>query len=322
MARNIWVLAEQWRGKISDAAFEVLALGRELSDGAGAPLQAILLGDKVKGLTGMMGAADSVVVVEHPSLAHSNPESYGEVLRQLAQRQEPLAVLVPVTNVSWDIIGSLPAQLQLPFVNFCENVEIADGKLRAQCLLYGGKMQATMAPDGPAVFGILPGARLADKGRVEKTPQIEEIAIAPAAPKVKFKSYIEPDAGEVDITQTEILISVGRGMQNQDNIELAEELANVLGGAVSGSRPVIDQGWLPLSRQVGKSGATVKPKLYLAAGISGAPEHVEGMKSADLIIGINTDSQAPIFNVAHFGVVEDATDVLEALTKAVRAKKG
>jgi len=322
MAQSIWVLAEQWRGKISEATYEVLALGRELADALGAPVQVVLLGDKVKGLVGSLGVADSVVLVEHPSLAHASPETYGEVLAQLAKQKEPQAILVPMTNVSWDIVGSLPAQLHMPFVNFCENVEAADGKLCAKCLLYGGKMQASMAPEGAAIFGILPGARLAEKGRVDKTPSIEEVTIAPAEPKVKFKSFIEPEAGEIDITQMNVLISVGRGMQNQENIELAEELAKELGGAVSGSRPVIDQGWLPLTRQVGKSGATVKPKLYLAAGISGAPEHVEGMKNADLIIGINTDAQAPIFNVAHYGVVEDATDVLEALTKAVRAKKG
>jgi len=322
MAQSIWVLAEQWRGKISDATYEGLALGRELADALGAPVQVVLLGDNVKGLTGSLGAADSVLLVQHASLAHASPETYGEVLTQLAKEKEPRAILVPMTNVSWDVVGSLPAQLHMPFVNFCENVEAADGKLRAKCLLYGGKMQASMAPDGAAIFGILPGARPADKGRIEKAPPVEEVAIAPAEPKVRFKSYIEPDAGEIDITQMSVLISVGRGMQNQENIELAEDLAKELGGAVSGSRPVIDQGWLPLSRQVGKSGATVKPKLYLAAGISGAPEHVEGMKNADLIIGINTDAQAPIFNVAHYGVVEDATDVLEALTQAVRAKKG
>jgi electron transfer flavoprotein alpha subunit len=183
-------------------------------------------------------------------------------------------------------------------------------------------MSAVMAAEGTTIFGVLPGVRPADKGRVDKTPPVEVAEIAPPEPKAKFKSYIEPDAGEVDITQAEVLISVGRGMQNQDNIELAEELARALGGVVSGSRPVIDQGWLPLTRQVGKSGATVKPKLYLAAGISGAPEHVEGMKNSDLIIGINTDAQAPIFNVAHYGVVEDATDVIEALTQAVKTKKG
>ena len=322
MAQSIWVLAEQWRGKVSEATYEMLALGRELADALGAPLHAILLGNQVKGLAGSLGAADGVVVVDHPALSHANPESYGEVLTKLAKEKQPRAILVPMSNVSWDVIGALPAQLELPFVNFCENVEAVDGKLRAKCLLYGGKMEAVMSSEGPTIFGILPGVRPAEKGRVEKSPTEELAAIAPSEPKARFKNFIEPDAGELDITQMEVLVSVGRGMQNQDNIELAEELAKALGGAVSGSRPVIDQGWLPLTRQVGKSGATVKPKLYLAAGISGAPEHVEGMKNSDLIIGINTDAHAPIFNVAHYGVVEDATDVVEALTQAVKAKKG
>jgi len=117
-------------------------------------------------------------------------------------------------------------------------------------------------------------------------------------------------------------VSVGRGIQTKDNIELAEELAAALGGAVSASRPVIDQGWLPMTRQVGKSGATVKPKLYLAAGISGAPEHVEGMKNAELIIAVNTDPQAPIFSVAHYGIIGETVEILPALTEAVKARKG
>lgn len=139
---------------------------------------------------------------------------------------------------------------------------------------------------------------------------------------MRFKKYIEPEAGDVDITQQDVLVAVGRGIQSQDNLALAEELAKALGGAVCGSRPVIDQGWLSLSRQVGKSGMTVKPKLYLALGISGAPEHVEGMKNSVLIIAINTDPRAPIFNFAHYGIVADALDVLPALTAAARARKG
>jgi len=115
---------------------------------------------------------------------------------------------------------------------------------------------------------------------------------------------------------------VGRGISSEANIEVAEDLAAALGGAVCGSRPIIDQGWLPLVRQVGKSGVTVKPRLYVAAGVSGAPEHVEGMKDSELIIAVNTDAGAPIFSVAHFGVVDDATDVLEALAEAVKARKG
>jgi electron transfer flavoprotein alpha subunit len=142
------------------------------------------------------------------------------------------------------------------------------------------------------------------------------------APYARLKRYIEPEADQVDITRQEALVAVGRGIESRDNVALAEELAEALGGAVCGSRPVIDQGWLPLSRQVGKSGVTVKPKLYIAAGISGAPEHVEGMRDSDLIIAINSDAQAPIFNVADIGIVGDVADMLPALAEAVRSRKG
>ena len=133
--------------------------------------------------------------------------------------------------------------------------------------------------------------------------------------------YEEPAAGDIDITQQEVLVSVGRGLQGEANLDLAEELAEVLGGAVSGSRPAIDMGWLPMTRQVGKSGMQVKPKLYLALGISGAPEHVEGMKDSTLIIAINSDAGAPIFNVAHFGVAEDLLEVVPVLIDKAKERK-
>jgi electron transfer flavoprotein alpha subunit len=126
----------------------------------------------------------------------------------------------------------------------------------------------------------------------------------------------------VDVSKVPLLIAVGRGIQNADNIPLAEELAETLGGAVCASRPVIDQGWLPLTRQVGKSGVTVKPKLYLALGISGAPEHVEGMKQSELIIAVNTDAKAPIFGLAHYGAVADAVEIIPLLTEQIRAASG
>jgi electron transfer flavoprotein alpha subunit len=138
---------------------------------------------------------------------------------------------------------------------------------------------------------------------------------------VQFRRLIEPEAGDVDIKRQPVLVAVGRGIQSKENLEMAEALAAELGGAVCGSRPVIDQGWLPATRQVGKSGETVKPRLYLALGISGAPEHVEGMKNSDLIIAVNTDPQAPIFDVAHYGVVGDALELLPVLSKALAGKK-
>jgi len=324
MAGNVWVLAEQWRGQLSDVTFELLVLGRELATTVGGPLQAVLLGHQVTDLAAKLGAADSVLHVDHPSLAEPSPEAYCRALAALIEERKPRVLLVPLTNVSSDVLGLLAARLRIPLVNFCRDVRSADGVLEARCLLYGGKMETSVAVAGsPAVLGILPGSRAGAGARVDGKPTVETVTVPlPAESPVQFGKYIEPPAGDVDVTQQDTLVSVGRGIQTQDNIELAEELAAALGGVVSASRPVIDQGWLPLTRQIGKSGATVKPKLYVAAGISGAPEHVEGMRDSELIVAINTDPQAPIFTVAHYGIVGELVEVLPALTEAVKAKKG
>ncbi len=324
MAGNIWVLVEHWRGQVSDITYEVLALGREIADGLGGKLEAVLLGSQNKDLAASLGKADSVLYVDHPTLAEPLHEPYTEALVQLAKARRPEVVLVPLTNVTLSVGTFLAARFDVLAINFCADVQAADGGIKARCVLYGGKMEATVAvTQRPAVLGIWPGTRPGDQGRAAGAPPIEEVSVdLPATPRVQFKRYVEPEAGDVDISQAATLVAAGRGIQSKDNLELAEELAQALGGAVCGSRPVIDQGWLPLSRQVGKSGANVKAKLYLAAGISGAPEHVEGIRSAGLIVAVNTDPQAPIFNVAHYGVVADALDFLPALTEAVRAKKG
>ena len=149
-----------------------------------------------------------------------------------------------------------------------------------------------------------------------------KLAAPLASGAVRFEQWILPEGGDLDITQQEILVAVGRGIQQKENLEVAEELAQALGGALCASRPVIDQGWLPATRQVGKSGMTVKPRCFLALGISGAPEHVEGMKDSDLIVAVNTDPKAPIFDVAHYGVVADVLDLAPALTKALKRELG
>ncbi len=324
MAGNVWVLAEQWNGHISDITYEVLALGRETADALGVNLEAVLLGYQAREHAAVLGRADKVLYADHPTLAEPTPEPYCEALRQMVDERAPQVVLIPLTNVTLGIGTLLGARLQAPVVNFCQDLSVPNGEIRARCLLYGGKIEATVRVTGqPAIFGVWPGSRPAEKGKTDAPPVVEEVAVLlPEAPCVRFKRYIQPEAGEVDITQQDVLVAVGRGMQNQDNLDLADELAKALGGAVCGSRPVIDQGWLPLSRQVGKSGLNVKPRVYLAAGISGAPEHVEGIRNAGLILAINTDPQAPIFNVARYGIVADALDVLPALTEAVRARKG
>jgi len=323
MAGNVWVVAEPRKGTVSDATLELLALGRRLADALGVRLEAILLGRGVRELAASLGPADTVLCVDHPTLADDPGLQASRALAALASARAPAAILVPTTNVSWDLLGLLPGRLGAPLVNFCREVEVVDGNLQVGCLLYGGKMTVTVAAGtGPVVLAVLPGAASASDARAA-APDVEEVSVdLPDDPGARLLEYQEPEAGDVDITQQEALVAVGRGISSEANVEVAEDLAGVLGGAVCGSRPVIDQGWLPLVRQVGKSGVTVKPRLYVAAGISGAPEHVEGMKDSELIIAVNTDAGAPIFSVADYGIVDDATDVLEALADAVRKRKG
>jgi electron transfer flavoprotein alpha subunit len=323
MAGNVWVIVEQWRGQLSEITYEVLALGKELATALRSDLQAVLLGHNVKRLTVSLGKADSVLCLDHSALETLVPETLTRTLEPLIRAKAPQAVLIPLTNVTLGVGSLLAEMLEVGCINFCKDVSVVEGALQTRSLLYGGKMEVIVKPtQTPSILGILPGVRPPDDGRSEAVPRVEEVTVdVQESSSIRWKRYLEPEIGDVDISKQEVLISVGRGLQSAENVALATELAEALGGAVCGSRPVIDQGWLPPSRQVGKSGVVVKPKLYLAAGISGAPEHVEGMKNSELIIAINTDEQAPIFHVAHYGVVADVMDLLPALTKAVHSRE-
>ncbi len=270
-----------------------------------------------------LGAADRIVVVDDPQLADYSPEPYLTALQEVTVKEQPRAVLLGATSIGWDLAPLLAAQINAPLVTGCREFQVTDDGIKVTASFCGGKMMAkSCVKRAPAVFMLLPGSfrPTAQPGQAK----LEEFKLShPLEPgAIRFAEWLLPKAGDVDITQQSILVSVGRGIQQKDNLELAENLAQVLGGAVSASRPVVDQGWLPSTRQVGKSGMTVKPKLYLALGISGAPEHQEGMKGADLIIAINTDPKAPIFDIAHYGAELDVLDLLPALTEAIAARRG
>jgi electron transfer flavoprotein alpha subunit len=322
MTGSICVFAEQWRGRISDVTYEALALGREVANDLGVPLTAILTGSGARELAQTLGAADSVLYVDHPLLAETLPQPTAEALGQVLRDQRPRALIMPLTNVSLGVGTVLSLRLSTACINFCKDVKVADGKLQAICVMYGGKIEATVEAIGePVILGLWPGARKAEEGHSTRLPVVKDATVSLRDCPVRLKRYIEPEAGDVDLTKQDVLVAVGRGIQGKDNLGLAEELAKSLGGAVAGSRPVIDQGWLPVTRQVGKSGLSVKPKLYVALGISGAPEHVEGMKDSALIVAVNSDPQAPIFNVAHYGIVGDVLETIPLLTAAIEAKR-
>jgi len=204
-------------------------------------------------------------------------------------------------------------------VTGCKAIQDEGKGLRVTASFCGGKMTAEVrVPASPAIIMVLPGSFRPSSQAGKSEIQRRQLAAPLQKGAVSFDQWILPESGDLDITQQEILVAVGRGIQQKENLEVAEELAQALGGALCASRPVIDQGWLPATRQVGKSGMTVKPRCFLALGISGAPEHVEGMKDSDLIVAVNTDPKAPIFDVAHYGVVADVLDLAPALTRVLK----
>lgn len=315
MSKDIFVLVEHRDGTVTEGTFEILGRARELASQAGGNAIALLLAADAGPLVEQLGGA-SIVAIEDPSLAEFSPSVYQAVLAPIVRDREPLLFLAPNSGVGMDVAGGLSGLVGLPLAAFATSIALDDGALVVSCQLYAGKIEARVRfRDGRGICTVVAGSYPASAGRVAGSPHVETVSMAAADQRVRFRRLIRPEVGDVNITREGILVSVGRGIGEQDNIGLVEELAAALGGAVSSSRPIADAGWLPRTRQVGKSGLRVKPKLYLALGISGAPEHLEGMRDAELIVAVNTDPRAPIFGVAHFGAVADILEVVPALTK-------
>ena len=299
---------------LDDISYEMLDAGRRLADDLGEELVAVVLGADVEAFTGELGVADRVLAVEDDALAQFNPMAYADAVEGILAAKEPRLTLSSVTSIGMDVAPAVADATGTPLVSYVADVAVEDGDVVATSQLYGGKMNVDSALEGGAgILAVAAGAFDADAGRAEGTPDREDLAVDVGPDGVAFQQLNEPEAGDVDITRADRLLAVGRGIDEEDNIPLAEETADALGAALASSRPITDNGWLPKNRQVGKSGKTVDPDLYLAAGISGAPEHVEGMTDSELIVAINTDEEAPIFDYADYGIVGDLFDLLPAL---------
>lgn len=311
MSNDVFVITEHLDGKFSDVSFEMVGKAKELAGALGGQTTAIVVGS---GLSTDVFASDFTIHVDDAALTQFNPEAYGKVLEALVAEKSPRLVMFGWTATGMDLAAWLSARTGQPCVAYAKDVCVENGSLVVTSQVYGGRMIADVTPEGDmAIVACLAGSFPAEAGQ-GSTPATSIVSpIALEGLKTKFVEAIKPAGGDVDITAQPKLVSIGRGIGGKENVELAEELAKALDATVSASRPVVDAGWLPRTRQVGKSGLKVKPKLYLMLGISGAPEHLEGMKSAELIIAINTDKKAPIFNVAHYGATADLFEVAEAM---------
>lgn len=320
---EILVVAEYIKQDLAEVSLQMLSKGRQLADQAGMTLSAVIIGQDVEQhAQKLRKLADRVLVVKNDMLDASLSEPYQKVLSSLVKERKPKMVLLGHSSFGMDLAPSLAVGLNAPLVTNCTDIAIEDGTVLVTRPIYNEKINA--------VYSITPCETLVLTGRVGEFPieerdiqgQIEEVDFPlEEITRKKYEGYISPEKGGVDITQADVLVSVGRGIKGKENLEMAEKLAEMLGGVLSCSRPVVDFGWLPSEHQVGLSGQTVNPKLYFALGISGAFQHVLGMKGSRMTVAVNKDAQAPIFKNADYGIVDDIFKVVPELTKKIAELK-
>ncbi len=313
------VLAEHTDGRVSDGTYELIGHARQLASALGGVTEVALLGPC--DLAGQLGGADVVVCVEHPALEQYVPEAYERALVEVLVQRSPRLLLMSNATIGLDLGAALSVHWDAILVSYVSALEVDRGAVVATAQILGGKVLAEVElPGERGIATVLGGAFSATDMPPAANPEV--VFIPPPAGlgtlRMSLRQVVVAGAGDVDIAAADILVSVGRGIESEENLEVVQELADALGAALSGSRPVVDAGWLPKSRQVGQSGLKVKPRAYLAFGISGAPEHLEGMRRSKLIIACNTDPGAPIFGVAHYGTTIDLFDLVPLLVDKVR----
>lgn len=326
MAATVWIVVQHREGRIHAMSREALAAGQELAGALGGTAEAVLLGDDIataaEELAGV--ALGAVRTASDPALADYTPAAYVAALESAVREAGPALVVFPHTYQSVDYMPRLAQALGAPVVpEVVAHRRTEEGIVWRRPVL-GGKLQAEVRVkgEGPVLVSVQSGCFPVD-GLVGGSAPIEALSIDLSELVADREILgVEEVAGEhVDLSKAETIVAVGRGIGGSDNIDLARDLAEALGGEIGASRPVIDSGWLERDRQIGSSGQTVAPKLYVAAGISGAIQHLVGMKGAQVVVAINKDASAPIFGVARYGIVGDLTEILPALTAAVREAK-
>lgn len=322
---DVFVLAEHRQGELRDITLEMLTVANEVADKLGGNVVAVLLGSGVDSFAEKVaGYSDKVLYVDDPLFENYNSDKYQKALSELLDQYKPTMMMVGHTTQGVDMAPALAVEKQLPFVSDVFQFEFEDGKPVPVRQIYSGKVNANIGFKGDPPYLVTFREASVEAGDASKQGEVEKID-SPLKEDIdyrRFIEYIEAEIGDVDITQSEILVAVGRGIREDKNMPMVEELAQVLNADLCGSRAATDAGWLPHDRQVGTSGKTVKPKLYLAIGISGAFQHTAGMKGAKTIVAINKDAEAPIFAEADYGIVDDLFKVVPQLTEKLKELKG
>ncbi|MGI0149098.1 MAG: electron transfer flavoprotein subunit alpha/FixB family protein [Thermoplasmata archaeon] len=323
MAGEVLIVAEHFEGRVAPSTLELIAAGRDLADASHSRARILVLGHDVKELANhLAGYTVDVLLADDPALAEYTGDAYVQAVRGIVESRHPRIILVAHTAQGYDFAPALAGAMDLPLLTNCLALQMDGDGLIALRRILNEKVQAEVEirSTRPIVVTLRPGSTAPQgtgRGMMSVTPV--PVSIDASAVRVTFVRMERLSVQDIDLSSADIIVSAGRGIQKKENLALVEEFAKAIGGVVGASRPLTDMDWLPKTRQVGQSGKTVRPKLYVACGISGAMQHVAGMKDADLIIAINTDPTAPIFEVAHVGFVADVLKLLPATLKELRS---
>jgi electron transfer flavoprotein alpha subunit len=322
---EILVLAEHRDGELRDITFEMLGKAASLAEAGGTTVTALLLGAGVGEMGEALKAyADEVLTVDHGNLTNFNSAVYQPVVAEAVKSRGPSAVLVGNTAFGVDLAPSLAVEIAAPIASDVIDITVDGDAFSVTRQIYEGKIDARVSfREAPTVLITVRASAFPVEPGTKSGSVSEFAATVPDEPAMRrFVEYVEAAVGDVDIAASDVIVAVGRGIKEEENMALVSELAELLGGVVGCSRPIVDAGWLPKDRQVGSSGKTVKPKLYVAVGISGQFQHLSGMKAAETIVAINKDPKAPIFSAADYGIVGDLFKVVPALKEKIAEVRG
>jgi len=320
MSKPVLAITEQRNGNFRKVSFEVVSEGRRIADQLGSELIAIVLGAGINGLGAELGkyGANKVLIGDNEFFKNYSAEGYTKTIVEAIKKIDPEIILLPASNFGKDLGPRLAVHLDVGLATDCVAIKLENGKLHAMRPMFAGKVLAEhqlnavpyMASLRPNIFPVL-------EPDESKSATVEQISVPISSSDLKaiVKDFITGEGGKIELTEADIIVSGGRGMKGPENYKIIEELADVLGAAVGASRSAVDAGWRPHSDQVGQTGKTVSPNLYIACGISGAIQHLAGMSSSKCIVAINKDPEAPIFQRADYGIVGDLFEVVPKLTE-------
>jgi electron transfer flavoprotein alpha subunit len=325
MSNGILVFIEHKSGTLNKTSLEAIAAAQKLGADTGQALTAVVLGSGAEALAQDISQYDlaKVIYVDDAKLAEYTPDAYANAMEQVVRALDPQYVVMSHTYLVRDFAPKLAARFGKGMISDCIRMNVEGGKATFTRRIFLGKLDADVVSDSEAPLFVTfqSGSFRPDQALKGSGAAVEEMPVDVGEVRMKPEAPFQESKQAVDLSKADIIVAVGRGIKNKDNIALAEKLAEVLGGDLAASRPICDAEWLPIDRQIGSSGQTVAPKLYIALGISGAIQHLVGMKNSQTIVAINKDPEAPIFDIADYGIVGDLFEALPVLTEEIRKLK-